>query len=171
MEVLISNRQKKVKFNTKRLRTIAEEIMKFEALPDNSELSIVLCDDDFIQKLNNQYLGVNRPTDVLSFPIEDEEFEHEIRLIGDVVISVEVALRQAQKLRHAVGLEVVFLLIHGILHLLGHDHVSKLEMARMKNREESLCRLLGEKRLLKGIEKTSDSTLIGRTTRPKKRLA
>ena len=168
MEVLISNRQKKVKLNKKRLQIIAEEIMKFEELPDNTELSLVLCDDDFIQKLNHEYLGKNRPTDVLSFPLEEDDFDSEIRLLGDVVISIETASHQAQKMRHSVGLEVVFLLIHGFLHLVGYDHAQgKAEMLRMKTREELICRLLSDKKLLKGIEESPQSTLIGRTVKAK----
>ncbi|MBF0499963.1 MAG: rRNA maturation RNase YbeY [Candidatus Riflebacteria bacterium] len=167
MEVLINNRQKKIKINTRRIRTIAQEIMKFEGLPDHVELSVVFCDDDFVQKLNNQYLGHNRPTDVLSFPIEEEEFESEIRMIGDVVISVEAACRQAEELKHPVELEIVFLLTHGLLHLIGYDHSVKSALARMKQREETICSLLSEKKLLKDLEthKTA-APLIKRAVTP-----
>lgn len=163
MEVLISNRQKKVRLNLRRIRSIAEKILRFEEQGDNTELSIVLCDDDFIQKLNHEYLGRNRPTDVISFPLDDDEIETEIKLLGDVVISIETASRQALKLRHSLSLELVFLLVHGILHLLGYDHAqTKTEMARMKRREEEICRHLSDKKLLKGIEKPSGKALIGR---------
>ncbi len=163
MEVLISNRQKKVKLNLRRIRNIAERILKFENQGDNTELSIVLCDDDFIQKLNNEYLGKDRPTDVISFPLDEDEIETEIKLLGDVVISIETASHQALKYRHSISLEIIFLLVHGILHLLGYDHSkSKTEMLRMKKREEEICRYLSDKKLLKGLEKPSAKALIGR---------
>jgi len=162
MEILISNRQKKTRFNLTRLRNMAEEILRFEGAPDHVELSIVLCDDDFIQKLNNDYLGRNRPTDVLSFPIEDDELDTGVRLIGDVVISIETAQRQAEKLKHSVGLEVAFLLVHGILHLMGYDHCVSAEQLRMRDREMAICRHLCDRKLLKGLEKLGSSTLIAR---------
>ncbi len=162
MEILISNRQKKSKFNISRLRSIAEEILRFEDAPDTVELSIVLCDDDFIQKLNNDYLGHNRPTDVLSFPIDDDELETGVRAIGDVVISVETAARQAEKLDHSIGLEVAFLLIHGVLHLQGYDHDTRGEQLRMRDREAAICRHLCDRKLLKGLETDGPATLIAR---------
>ncbi|OQA05665.1 MAG: Endoribonuclease YbeY [bacterium ADurb.Bin374] len=169
MEILISNRQKKSKFNLSKIRSIAEEMLRFEDAPDNVELSIVLCDDDFIQKLNNDYLGHNRPTDVLSFPIEDDELETGVRAIGDVVISVETAARQAEKLNHSIGLEVAFLLIHGVLHLQGYDHDTRGEQLRMRDREAAICRHLCDRKLLKGLETEGPATLIARVdkkTRP-----
>ncbi|MFZ2957333.1 MAG: rRNA maturation RNase YbeY [Candidatus Ozemobacteraceae bacterium] len=162
MEVLINNRQKKVKINTRRIRAIALEIMKFEGLPDHVELSVVFCDDDFIQKLNNQYLGHNRPTDVLSFPIEEEEFDGEVRVLGDVVISVETACQQAEEHKHPVELEMVFLLTHGLLHLTGYDHTRKAALLVMKEREETICQLLSEKKLLKDLEQHKKVPLIKR---------
>ncbi|HEY9069580.1 MAG TPA: rRNA maturation RNase YbeY [Candidatus Ozemobacteraceae bacterium] len=166
MEILISNRQKKTKFNLTRLRALAEEILRYEDAAENVELSIVLCDDEFIQKLNNDYLGRNRPTDVLSFPIEDDDLETEVRPIGDVVISIETAHRQAAKLNHSLGLEAAFLLIHGILHLMGYDHDTSSDQLRMRDREAAICRHLCDRKLLKGLEKIGQSTLIGRTERP-----
>ena len=151
MEVLINNRQKRIQFNKRRICAIAEEIMRFEGLPENAELSLVFCDDDFIQKLNDQHLGKDEPTDVLSFPME-EVFESEIRLMCDIVISIETACRQATKLKHSVGLEVIFLLIHGLLHLRKYDHDGKEDFRRMKEREVTIFSHLCDQKLLKGIE-------------------
>jgi probable rRNA maturation factor len=100
MEILISNRQDQVSIDLDFIRTVAEEILRFEASPENAELSLVICDDDFIQKLNRDYRGKNEPTDVLSFPMEEEHFEAEIRMLGDIVISTETAVRQADSLKH-----------------------------------------------------------------------
>ncbi|MBI3037570.1 rRNA maturation RNase YbeY [bacterium] len=163
MKVLINNQQTQLKINKRWIALVADEVLKFEGVPENSELSVVLCDDDFIQKLNEEYLGNNRPTDVLSFPMESDPFEHGIRPLGDVVISVETATHQAEKLKYSTKLEIVFLLIHGILHLLGYDHDKKLDLTRMKKREETICQLLGEKKLLKGLELKSSFPLIKRS--------
>ena len=162
MEVLISNRQKKVKLNLKKIRMLAEEILQFEGVAENTELSILFCEDDEMQKLNHHYMGKDRPTDVLAFPLEEEEFETEVRLLGDVAIDVETAFRQSAEHGHSVGLEIAFLLTHGLLHLLRYDHLTKAEMVLMKEREETICRHLSEKKLLKGLEETRNSPLIKR---------
>ncbi len=148
MEVLISNRQDILDLDLELIKKIAEEIMKFEASPENAELSMVFCDDDFIQKLNKDYRGKNEPTDVLSFPIDEENFEPEIRLLGDIVISTETALRQADNLNHPPLFEIVFLLIHGLLHLHGYDHKLKAARKRMRDREITIFRHLCENKLL-----------------------
>ncbi len=162
MEVLISNRQKLVDVDLEQVREVAIEIMKFEASPENAELSIVFCDDDFIQKLNKDYRGKSEPTDVLSFPIDEENFEPEIRLLGDIVISTETAVRQADSLKHPPMLEIVFLLIHGLLHLHGYDHIQKLQRRRMRDREVTIFRHLCERQLLSCLEGNAPDPLIKR---------
>ncbi|MBF0409207.1 MAG: rRNA maturation RNase YbeY [Candidatus Riflebacteria bacterium] len=164
MEVLINNRQKKIKINLRRIRSIAQEIMKFEGAPENAELSLVFCDDDFIQKLNHQYLGNNRPTDVLSFPMEEPEFEQDTTMIGDVVISTDTASDQAFKMHHSEELEIVFLLTHGLLHLFGYDHIKKTDLIRMRGREDTIYSLLLEKKLFKSPDsEVKPSPLIERS--------
>ncbi|HNX75189.1 MAG TPA: rRNA maturation RNase YbeY [Candidatus Rifleibacterium sp.] len=162
MEVLISNRQKLLEVDLEQVREVAIEIMKFEASPENAELSIVFCDDDFIQKLNKDYRGKSEPTDVLSFPIDEENFEPEIRLLGDIVISVETALRQADSLKHPPMLEIVFLLIHGLLHLHGYDHILKVPRRRMRDREVTIFRHLCDKKLLACLDDSSPDPIIKR---------
>jgi len=89
----------------------------------DAELSIVLCDDETIHALNRDHRGKDRPTDVLAFALQEGPpmpgAEH---LLGDVVISLETARRQARAARRTVAHEVTFLLAHGLLHLLGYDH-------------------------------------------------
>ncbi|GAB4277954.1 MAG: hypothetical protein Kow0029_20960 [Candidatus Rifleibacteriota bacterium] len=165
MEVLISNNQSLLKLNLKLIKKIAEEIMRFEATPEKAELSLVFCDDDFIQKLNKDYRGKNEPTDVLSFPMEEETFDSEVRMLGDVVVSTETALRQAESMKHEPILEVVFLLIHGILHLRGYEHENKTARRRMRDREVSIFRHLCEKQLLKCVCAEDHSPLIKRATK------
>ena len=93
-----------------------------------SELSILLVDDEKIRELNQQYRKIDSATDVLSFPQEDDEpAEFVSHMLGDVVISVETAWRQAAEHRFSLEQELVLLLIHGTLHLLGFDHERSLE--------------------------------------------
>jgi probable rRNA maturation factor len=100
--------------------------------------------DPEIHTLNRQYRGKDKPTDVLSFPLADEL---QPLLLGDVVISVETAARQAQQRGHALRGELQTLLIHGILHLLGYDHeVSRSEAIRMRRKEREV------KAVLAGVE-------------------
>ena len=162
MEVLISNRQEQLAIDLDFIKVVAEEIMRFEASPENAELSLVLCDDDFIQKLNRDYRGKNEPTDVLSFPMDEEQFESEIRLLGDIVISTETAARQAESLKHSPLLEVVFLLIHGLLHLHGYEHSRKIPRKRMREREVTIFRHLCEKKLLSCLEGEEPAPVIKR---------
>jgi probable rRNA maturation factor len=110
-----------------------------------SELSIALVDDATIARLNERYRGVARPTDVLAFPIrEGEAADRGGNLLGDVVISVETAKRQAQRSRRGFDAELARLLVHGTLHLLGHDHQDDAEARRMRAEELRLLRVLRE---------------------------
>jgi len=115
---------------------------------DDCELSVVLGDDAFVQDLNATWRDVDAPTDVLSFPQDARP------LLGDVVIGVETASRQAIDMGHALEVEVRVLLVHGLLHLLGHDHERGGRAANAMRKEEA--RLLA----LLGID--ADLALIGR---------
>jgi probable rRNA maturation factor len=91
-----------------------------------------LCDDAFIQELNRTYRGRNKPTDVLSFSMKEGELlPGNNRLLGDIVISVETAARRAKDLGCTPAKEVTSLLIHGLLHLLGHDHLDSHDKKKM----------------------------------------
>lgn len=122
---------------------------------ERDELSLVIADDAFIQPLNREWRGVDAPTDVLSFPQEDlapvadeigrasEEVDGPPRVLGDLVISVETAARQAAELGHDVMTELVVLAVHGTLHLLGHEHEEDdVASARMSAAEERLLQAL-----------------------------
>ncbi|MFH1466465.1 MAG: rRNA maturation RNase YbeY [Pseudomonadota bacterium] len=106
-----------------------------------AELSLVLCDDRFIQALNRDYRGKDAPTDVLSFAMrEGEDADPDDPVLGDIVISLETAARQAAEHGHSTAREIQVLLIHGFLHLLGYDHGDDEQEAEM---EEAAGRLLG----------------------------
>ncbi len=110
-----------------------------------SELSIALVGDHEMQKLNVAWRGRERPTDVLSFSmLEGEGAEHRGSLLGDVVIDIETAARQARQRRRGLDEELARLLIHGTLHLLGHDHEADAEARKMQREERRLWRALRE---------------------------
>lgn len=106
---------------------------------EDRELSVLLTDDNEMQGLNRDYRGKDKPTDVLSFPMDDA------RLLGDVVISMDTAKAQARDLGVSLDDEVARLLVHGILHLLGYDHERGAILAKkMRSKEAELLRLLIE---------------------------
>lgn len=114
---------------------------------DQVELSVLLCDDEVIAALNAEWREVEGPTDVLSFPQEDQDWalpEGMPRALGDVVISLDTAERQATALGHSLEQELRVLLVHGLLHLLGHDHEEdEDEAAAMRAAEASLLGAMG----------------------------
>ena len=117
---------------------VARQTLEHMAL-DGVELSIVLCDDAFIAPLNRDYRGKNKATDVLSFSQREGEYaDANDPILGDVIISVETAQRQAAERGHDLGRELEVLLIHGILHLLGYDHIQDVDADIMEGIEASL---------------------------------
>jgi probable rRNA maturation factor len=107
---------------------------------DMYEVSLVVCGDEEIHELNREYRGVDRPTDVLSFALEEGEDmwvpEGEPLLLGDIVISLPRAAAQAEEFGHSLRREAVFLFVHGMLHLLGYDHMEpedEQEMMALQN--------------------------------------
>lgn len=103
------------------------------------ELSVVLCDDASIHDLNRRYRGKDKPTDVLAFAIQEGEVSGTpSEWLGDIVISIPTAARQGVLHKHGREAEIILLLAHGLLHLLGFDHVSLPEERRMKARTDAL---------------------------------
>lgn len=111
----------------------------------NTELSIVLCDDEVIHELNRTYRRKNRPTDVLAFAMrEGEGADVESDMLGDVVISLATAQRQADEHGHSLATEVTILLAHGLLHLLGWDHQTDAEDRKMRREVTRLVHAVTE---------------------------
>jgi len=108
-----------------------------------SELTIVLTNDAQVQELNRDYLGIDSPTDVLSFPASETDPETGSTYIGDIIISMPYAARSAEKAGHAVEAEVQLLVVHGVLHLLGHDHAKPKEKAKMWKAQAEILETLG----------------------------
>jgi probable rRNA maturation factor len=131
--------------DTRRLKSVARKLL-FEVDEPDSALSISLVGDREIQTLNREHRGKDKPTDVLSFPLyepgEVPALDGE-RLLGDVVISVDTARRQAADYDALLQNEIYRLLIHGILHVLGHDHEEPAERRAMEAEERRLAAAIG----------------------------
>ena len=113
-----------------RFERAAQAALDLHAALD-ADLTLVLTGDERLQALNREYLGRDRPTDVLSFPAGETDPETGRRYLGDVLISVPRAVEQAAARGHALESELQLLVVHGVLHLLGHDHAQADEKARM----------------------------------------
>ena len=142
-EVSISNRQKRVSINAGKIRRAAKKILGRLGFQDY-DLSIVIVDDQEITQLNRQYFHRNRPTNVISFPMADGDTASlHSKILGDVVISAETARRQAEEGGGKEVDEILFLLIHGMLHLAGYDHEGAAdERKEMEDKERELFSLL-----------------------------
>ena len=129
----------------KALKTITE-VLKVENFNENAEVSLSIVDKDTIHKLNKDYRNVDRETDVLSFPMDEEAFDDEgnpIFLLGDIVICLDVARNQAAEFGHSLGREMMYLICHSTLHLLGYDHIEEDDKAKMRAKEKEVMKNLG----------------------------
>lgn len=151
-KVLITNNQNEVKIPVgirMLIRRCCHAVAVSEDFNDDFEVSVSFVDDKEIHKLNKQFRDMDRPTDVLSFPlgengVYDVNNETGASLLGDIVISIETALRQAELYGHSLEREIGFLTIHSMLHLLGYDHEeSKLQERIMREKEETILNSLG----------------------------
>ncbi|HET9914501.1 MAG TPA: rRNA maturation RNase YbeY [Anaerolineales bacterium] len=125
------------------LENAARAALEYESESLDSELSIILTDDARLHELNLNYLNVDAPTDVLSFPASETDPETGARYIGDILISIPRAQSQAQAAGHPLEAEVQLLVVHGVLHLLGHDHARAKEKARMWKAQAEVLQRLG----------------------------
>lgn len=122
-------------------RAAGAALVQQQTDPD-CDLSIVIEDDAHLQSLNNAYLGIDAPTDVLSFPSGEENVDPETGRVylGDIIISLPRAAEQAAAAGHGVAEELQLLVVHGVLHLLGHDHAEPEEKAAMWSAQAEILR-------------------------------
>lgn len=155
IKVVISNNQKSVKIPTGvrlLIRRCCNAVLTFENFSESAEISVTLVNDAQIHELNKMHRNIDRSTDVLSFPlgengVYDKNLETGACLLGDIVISVETAVRQAEEYGHTLQREIGFLTVHSMLHLLGYDHVDGgIEAVHMREKEERVLTELGLKR-------------------------
>ena len=117
--------------------------LKHQAASSDSELTIVLTDDVRLKELNRDYMKIDAPTDVLSFPASETDPETGAHYIGDILISIPRAKSQATAAGHAFESEVQLLVVHGVLHLLGHDHADAEQKTRMWKAQHEILTQLG----------------------------
>ena len=127
----------------KLLRSTIQKAVKIGLDGLKADLSVVVCDDEFIHNLNLQYRNVDRPTDVLSFGSDEVDPESGIRYLGDIIISLPRASAQAAEANHPVTDEISMLAIHGVLHLSGYDHQTDEEKSLMWAKQSEYLHSLG----------------------------
>ena len=164
-KVLISNEQNAVKVPSGLrilIRRSCNAVLNYEKFEGSAEISVIFVDNERIRALNKQYRNKDTATDVLSFPLGengqyDIDEDNGCKLLGDIVISMERAMEQAELYGHTLQREVAYLTVHSMLHLLGYDHeASGLEAVRMREKEEAVLLQLG---LPRTVSYTNDEIL------------
>lgn len=161
--IYVDNRQEKIEANEELislLKNVIEFTLKEEEVEVDCEVSLLFVDNDEIREINNETRGIDRATDVLSFPMLDYEdkkvfkemyknyefsqsdFDGEELVLGDVVLSLERALEQSKEFNHSFEREASYLVVHSILHLLGYDHMEEDDKVVMRKREEEILNKL-----------------------------
>ena len=156
MEIYYDDRQDDIEITDEIKNLIKKSIaavLKVEGLDENVEVSVSFVGDEEIRDLNRDYRGVDKSTDVLSFPMDDE-FIIVSRILGDVIINTRRVMEQAEELGHSNERELSYLTVHSILHLLGYDHMEDEDKKEMREREKlamkelSIYRWFYEKRTI-----------------------
>lgn len=160
MAVLNTDIQTEEKFDFSAEETalsVCEEVLRQEQFPEEAEISLVITDEEEIHRLNLSFRGIDRPTDVLSFPALDYENpadfscidetcfdpDNDCVFLGDIVICAQKVREQAAEYGHSEKREFAFLVAHSMLHLCGYDHMTPEEAAVMEERQERALRSLG----------------------------
>ncbi len=149
--VFTRNDQKKAAL-TPALRALVKKAVKaaleYEKVDFDTEVSVTFTDNEKIKELNSLHRGIDRPTDVLSFPLIDwDEPSDDTSALGDIVISLEMAETQAREYCHSMERETAFLTVHSVLHLLGYDHeISEEDEREMFEKQEEILKIMGLQR-------------------------
>ena len=151
LKVNFSNRQRKTALpvNTKSLVLSAiDAALTVEGFPKNSEVNVTFVSDEKIKKINFEFRNINSSTDVLSFPLGDDGVydinpENNCYMLGDVIISIDHAIMQAELFGHGLDREIAYLTVHSVFHLLGYDHIDEGEQKSiMRKKEEDALELI-----------------------------
>ncbi|CCL34634.1 rRNA maturation RNase YbeY [Clostridioides difficile] len=148
MDLILDDRQDKLEVSEElieKVKDIIIECLDYEGYDDNYEVSLSFVDNKEIHELNREYRGVDRVTDVLSFPLLSDDFEDvelEEESLGDIVVSLERALEQSIEYNHSFEREVCFLICHSMFHLLGYDHDTDENTKEMREKEEHILNKL-----------------------------
>ncbi|HIS28148.1 MAG TPA: rRNA maturation RNase YbeY [Candidatus Avamphibacillus intestinigallinarum] len=136
------------------LEALLNKAIEIEDITEEIEMSVSFTTNEEIQVINKQYRQIDRPTDVISFALEEEAegeleilgLEHMPRMLGDIIISMEKAKEQALEYNHSLDRELGFLAVHGFLHLLGYDHMNQIEEEKMFARQNEILEAFGLER-------------------------
>ena len=143
----MKTRRRKKKEYENIIESVCQEGAYIYGLDEDAELSVVLCDNAYIHELNKTYRNIDRPTDVLSFALNEGEEEGydgpDTKLLGDIVISLDKTQEQAEEYGHSFERELAYLTVHGMLHILGYDHMTDEDKAEMRKEEEFVLHRLG----------------------------
>lgn len=148
MDIIFDDRQEFKKLNEdllERIKSVINECLDYEGYSGDYEVSLSFVTNDEIRTLNRDYRGIDKVTDVLSFPLlTDDEFDvdYEEQSLGDIVISIERANEQAKEYNHSLEREICFLVCHSMFHLLGYDHMEEEEAKEMHSKEEEVLNKL-----------------------------
>ncbi|MHB8059027.1 MAG: rRNA maturation RNase YbeY [Desulfuromonadaceae bacterium] len=151
MLILLTNRQKRHSFKSRQLKRVAARILDALGCPEETELSVSIVGDRSIRIINREYLGKDRPTNVISFSLQEGDCGGvNPHALGDVLISADTAAREAEEGGMEFFARLSFLLLHGILHLCGYDHErsGEAEALKMQQKEQQLFRILKKEGLL-----------------------
>ena len=159
MTVEIDNRQHLYDINEIKntIEMVIQNILKYENVENECFVSVLLVSNEEMQEINKEYRGINDSTDVLSFPLIEYEKKSKSALheaienidmdtgeivLGDILISVEKAYEQSREYGHSIKREIAFLTLHGMLHLLGYDHMLEDDKKIMRQKEEKVLDIL-----------------------------
>lgn len=152
LNINFENRQRKIKITAETLNLVKEackSVLSNEKFTQDAEINVTFVSDRKIKQINNEFRGINKSTDVLSFPLSEDGIydinpENNCSMLGDIIISVEHALAQADLFGHSAEREIAYLTVHSVLHLLGYDHVDEGDDKKlMRKREEEALKLMG----------------------------
>ncbi|MEA3423402.1 MAG: rRNA maturation RNase YbeY [Bacillota bacterium] len=154
MDILIGNEQKNLELNEsveKYIKNAIETVLEIEGVENEGEVSVTIVDNDKIRVLNSDYRKIDSETDVLSFPQYDDLIntfsDMEYLVMGDIVISADKVIEQAEEFGHSIEREFTYLVIHSMYHLLGFDHLTEEDKKSMRIKEKFV---LEKMRIFKG---------------------
>lgn len=145
VEVLFDNRQDFMEVKEENMKAIEKAIkttIEVEQAEGDFEVSVSLVTNKEIRELNKNYRNVDCETDVLSFPMDDEEDPEGVIMLGDVILSTEKIIEQAEYFGHSLEREMIYLTVHSMLHLLGYDHMNDDEKEKMREMEKEVMKEL-----------------------------
>ena len=146
MQVTITYEHKEELFSDIDLEGLVKFVLTYQKCPANTDVSLSFVTDEKIHELNRDYRGIDRPTDVLSFecdnvPFEGEVFDNALEYeLGDIIIAPDVALRQTEEFNTTFAEEITLLVVHGLLHLCGYDHIEDEEAEIMESLEDEIIK-------------------------------